>query len=164
VSDEDRPSGVTIEQRIVGLNIVLPEPPSAVAMYEPCVQTGNLVYVSGMLPTRNGELVRHGKLGEAVTPDEGFELAGVCALNALAALRSHLGTLNRVRRVVRLAGYVASGPGFVQQSHVVNGASRIMNDVFGAEGRHARVAIGVAELPLDAPVEVEFLFEVAPGD
>ncbi len=105
-------------------------------------------------------MLRHGKLGESVTVEEGAELARVCALNALAIVRAELGTLDRVVRVARVAGYVASAEGFVEHPKVVNGASQLLLDVFGEAGRHARVAVGVAELPAGVPVEVEFLFEV----
>lgn len=154
----------TPEERLVELNIQLPALPAAAGLYTPVVRTGNLIFVSGQLPLREGEVARHGKLGANVDPDEGFELAGICALNALAHLRVSLGTLDAVSGPVRVAGYVASAPGFIEHSRVVNGASQVLLDVFGPDaGKHARIAIGVAELPLGVPVEVEFLFEAKPA-
>ena len=151
---------MSAEERLRELGIELPTPGAPVALYAPVMQTGPLVYVSGQLPMRGGELVRRGKLGASVSVDEGAELARLCAVNALAQLRAHLGSLDQVVRAVRVGGFVASGPDFIEHPKVINGASQLLIDVFGEAGRHARVAIGVAELPLGAPVEVEFLFEV----
>ena len=117
--------------------------------------------MSGQIPTRNGAIIRKGKCGESVPIDEAIELARVCAINGLAAARGHLGTLNRIIKVVRIGGFVACVAGFTEQPKVVNGASQLMIDVFGEAGRHARAAVGVAELPAGVPVEVEFLFEVS---
>jgi enamine deaminase RidA (YjgF/YER057c/UK114 family) len=150
---------MTAEQRLVELGITLPEVPAPAGLYAPCVQTGPLVFVSGQIPTQDGAVIRHGRCGESVSVDEAAELARVCTLNALAIVRQHLGTLDRVSRVVRVAGYVASGGGFIEHPRVVNGASQLLLDIFGEAGRHARIAIGVSELPQGVPVEVEFLFE-----
>jgi enamine deaminase RidA (YjgF/YER057c/UK114 family) len=151
---------MSAELRLRRLGVKLPEPPEPAGLYDAVVRTGNLLYVSGMLPLRDGVLVRRGKLGVNVTPDEGFEAAGVCALNALAAVRREIGTLDLIKRAVRVTGYVAAGPGFIAHPHVINGASQVLIDVLDDAGRHARSAIGVAELPMEAPVEVEFIFEV----
>jgi enamine deaminase RidA (YjgF/YER057c/UK114 family) len=152
---------MSAEDRLIDLGIALPKASRPAGLYAPCVQTGNLLYVSGQVPAREGEVLRHGKCGESVTLEEAAVLARQCAVNALGIVRAHLGTLDRVVRVVRVAGYVASAEGFVEHPRVVNGASELLIDVFGDAGRHARIAIGVAELPFGVPVEVEFLFEVA---
>ena len=152
---------MTAEDRLRELQIDLPVPPAPVGLYAPCVQTGNLLFVSGQIPTAGGAVIRTGHCGENVTVDEGAALARVCAINALAIVRAHLGSLDRVTRVVRVGGFVASVPGFIEAPRVVNGASQVLLDVFGEAGRHARAAVGVAELPAGVPVEVEFVFEVA---
>lgn len=152
---------MSAESRLIELGIVLPAPPAPAGLYAPCVQTGPLLYVSGQIPIVDGQLVRRGKLGQNVSLDEGAQLARVCTLNALAIVRAHLGSLDRVVRVVRVGGFVASAQDFIEHPKVINGASQLLVDVFGEAGRHARAAIGVAELPLGAPVEVEFLFEVS---
>ncbi|ACZ42850.1 Endoribonuclease L-PSP [Thermobaculum terrenum ATCC BAA-798] len=152
---------MSFEARIKELGIEIPEPARPLAAYVPTVRTGNLVFVSGQLPTRGGELVARGKLGEGVSLEDGQEAARVAAINALAALRAELGSLDLVRRIVKLTGYVASAPGFVAQPQVINGASELMQAVFGESGRHARAAVGVSELPNGAPVEVELIAEVA---
>lgn len=150
---------MSAEQRLVDLNIVLPDPPVPAGLYSPVVQTGNLVYISGQLPIKEGRPLWKGRLGENVTPEEGFQCAALCALNALGLLRQHLGSLDRVRQAVRVAGYVAGIPNFIEHPRVVNGASQVLLDVFEDAGQHARIAIGVADLPLGVPVEVEFIFE-----
>lgn len=129
------------------------------AAYVPAVRTGNLVYTAGQLPFVDGELPVAGKLGVDVTPEVGKTLARICALNALAAVDSLVG-LDAVTQVVKVVGFVASAPGFHGQPSVINGASELLAEVFGDNGVHARSAVGVAELPLDAPVEVELIVEV----
>lgn len=151
---------MSAEARLQELGIALPPPPSAAGLYAPALQSGAQLYISGQLPSRDGKPVRQGKLGRDVSIEEAVELARLCAINGLAAARGHLGSLDRIRRAVRVAGYVASAEGFGQQPAVVNGASQVLLDIFGEAGRHARVAVGVAELPFNVPVEVEFLFEV----
>lgn len=151
---------MSAEQRLLDLAIVLPPVPTPAGLYAPCVQTGPLLFVSGQVPMRDGAIIRHGKCGENVAVDEAADLARQCALQALATIRQHLGTLDRVVKVARVAGYVASASGFIEHPRVVNGASQLLIDVFGEAGRSARIAIGVAELPMGVPVEVEFLFEV----
>jgi len=150
----------TPHQRLAELGLALPEVVPPVAVYVPAVQTGNHVYVSGQVPIANGELLATGKVGAEVSPERAKELARQCALNILAAVDSLVG-LERVVKVVKLTGFVASAPGFAGQPGVVNGASELFGEVFGEAGRHARSAVGVAELPLNAPVEVEAIIEVA---
>ena len=130
------------------------------AAYVPAVRTGNLVYTSGQLPLEAGELAQTGKVGAEVTPEAAKAAARMCALNALAAVDALVG-IDTVIRVVKVVGFVASAPGFTGQPGVVNGASELLGEVFGEAGAHARSAVGVAELPLDAPVEVELIVEVA---
>ncbi|HEY7294714.1 MAG TPA: RidA family protein [Dehalococcoidia bacterium] len=150
-----------IADRLRELNLTLPPAPQPLASYVPAVQTGNLLVVSGQVPLESGRVVHPGKLGAELSVEQGQEAARLCVLNGLAAAQQALGSLDRVRRVVRLVGYVASAAGFSQQPAVVNGASDLLAEIFGEAGRHARVAIGVNELPLGCAVEIEFLFEVA---
>lgn len=151
---------MTVEDTLQTLGLTLPEPARPVASYVPAVRSGNLVYVSGQIPTRNGELRRRGKVGLNVTEDEAYEEARTCLLNALAAVKAVVGSLDEVTRVVKVNGYVNSADGFTDESTVVNGASDLLVKLFGENGRHARAAVGVAELPLNAPVEVDLLVEV----
>jgi enamine deaminase RidA (YjgF/YER057c/UK114 family) len=148
------------EEKLLELGIALPQVPAPAGLYSPCVQVGPLLFVSGQVPMKDGAVMRHGKCGESVSLDEATALARQCALQALAIVRQHLGSLDRVVKVARVAGYVASADGFIEHPRVINGASQLLLDVFGEAGRSARIAIGVAELPLGVPVEVEFLFEV----
>ncbi len=145
--------------RLGELGVVLPQVAGPLAAYVPAVRTGNLVYTSGQLPLESGKLARTGKVGNEVSPEEGKAMARICALNALAALDALVG-VDAVRQVVKVVGFVASAPGFNGQPGVVNGASELLGEVFGDKGVHARSAIGVSELPLDAPVEVELIVEV----
>ncbi|KXK61090.1 LysR family transcriptional regulator [Micromonospora rosaria] len=145
---------------LADLGLELPEVVPPVASYLPAVRSGQHVYVSGQLPVADGTLLATGKVGDAVSAEQARDLAQRCALNALAAVDSLVG-LASVVRVVKLTGFVASAPGFTGQPGVINGASDLFGAVFGEAGRHARSAVGVAELPLDAPVEVEVVFEVA---
>jgi enamine deaminase RidA (YjgF/YER057c/UK114 family) len=149
------------EQRIAELGLALPSVAPPVAAYVPAVRSGAYVYTSGQLPMVAGALAATGKVGGQVTPEQATWLAQTCALNALAAVKAELGELGRVARVVKVVGFVASTPDFTGQPGVVNGASELLGDVFGAAGVHARSAVGVAVLPLDAPVEVELMVEVA---
>lgn len=150
-----------VADKLTALGLTLPAAPSAVANYVPAALVGDLVYVSGQLPLAGGALTLSGKLGDGVTVEQGYEAARQCALNGLAAAAGVLGgDLSRVKRVVRVGGFVASAAGFTDQPKVVNGASDLMVAVFGDAGRHSRAAVGVAELPLGAAVEVEFLFQV----
>lgn len=148
------------QAKLAELGLSLPEVVPPVAAYVPAVQSGHHVYVSGQLPMANGKLMATGKVGAGVSADEAKDLAQQCALNALAAIDALVG-LDRVVKVVKLTGFVASAEGFTGQPGVINGASELFGVVFGEAGRHARSAVGVAELPLDAPVEVEVIVEVA---
>ncbi|KJX74655.1 RidA family protein [Mycobacterium lepromatosis] len=145
--------------RLQQLGIELPQVAPPLASYVSAVRTGNLVYTSGQLPIEDGRLLRTGKVGADVSLDEGNALARICALNALAVVDSLEG-LDLVTRVVKVVGFVASASGFNGQPSVVNGASELFVELFGDKGRHARSAVGVAELPLGAPVEVELIVEV----
>ena len=145
--------------RLGQLGVVLPEVLAPLASYVPAVRTGNLVYTSGQLPIEGGKLAGTGKVGGEISPEKGKALARICALNALAAVGSVV-DIDAVARVVKVVGFVASAPGFNGQPSVVNGASELLAEVFGDNGVHARSAVGVAELPLDAPVEVELIVEV----
>jgi enamine deaminase RidA (YjgF/YER057c/UK114 family) len=151
---------VTVSARLAELGVKLPDVVPPLAAYVPAVRTGSLVYTAGQLPMEAGSLVRAGKVGVEVTPEDGKALARVCALNALAAVHSLVG-VDSVTRVVKVVGFVASASGFNGQPGVINGASELFGEVFGDAGAHARSAVGVSELPLDAPVEVEVIFEVA---
>ncbi|MGH8825725.1 MAG: RidA family protein [Jiangellaceae bacterium] len=151
---------MTPEERLAALGLTVPDVVPPAAAYVPAVRTGSYVYTSGQLPVRDGELMHIGKVGSEVGPDEANECARQCALNALAAVRSQVGDLSAVTRVVKVLGFVASAPGFTAQPQVVNGASELLGQVFGDSGQHARSAVGVAALPLDAPVEVEMIVEV----
>lgn len=146
--------------RLAELGLTLPAVTPPVAAYVPAVQTGNYVYVSGQLPLVDGALPATGKVGAEVTPEVAKELAARCALNGLAAIDALVG-LDRVVRVVKVVGFVASAPGFTGQPAVINGASELLGSVFGEAGAHARSAVGVAELPLGAPVEVEMIVEIS---
>ena len=137
------------------LGIELPEPPEPVAAYIPWVVSGSLIFVSGQLPSREGGLPRTGHVGAELSVEEGAEEARFCAINILAQLRAAAGTLDLIGRIVRLGVFVASAPGFTHQPAVANGASELMKDVFGEVGKHARTAVGVSELPLSAPVEID---------
>ena len=151
---------MTVEETLATLNLKLPPAPQPVGAYVPAVRTGNLVFVSGQVPTRDGKPIVRGKLGAELTVDSVAEAARVATLNALAALKGVVGELDRVKRVVKLNGSVASAPGFTDQPLVLNHASKLLLAAFGERGRHARAAVGVAELPLGVPIELEFIFEV----
>ncbi|MBV9161941.1 MAG: RidA family protein [Pseudonocardiales bacterium] len=146
--------------RLTELGLVLPPVATPAGVYLPAVRSGSLVFTAGQLPLVDGVLGATGKLGAEIDTERGQELARTCVLNALAAVDDLLG-LDAVVRVVKMVGFVASAPGFTAQPAVVNGASELLSEVFGAAGAHARSAIGVAELPLGAPVEVELIVEVS---
>jgi enamine deaminase RidA (YjgF/YER057c/UK114 family) len=151
----DRPSA-----RLAELGLRLPPVVPPLAAYVPAVRTGSFVFTSGQVPMVDGALPATGKVGADVTPEQAQACARACALNALAAVDALVG-IDSVTRVVKVVGYVASEPGFTGQPQVVNGASDVLGEIFGERGRHARSAVGVAALPLDAPVEVELVVEVA---
>ncbi len=151
---------MSARERLSALGVSLPAVTPPLAAYVPAVRTGNLVYTSGQLPLIGKDLPHSGKVGDRVTPEQATAAARVCALNALAAVDALVG-LDAVTQVVKVIGFVASAPGFTGQPAVVNGASEFLGEVFGEAGAHARSAVGVAELPLDAPVEIELIVEVA---
>ena len=153
---------MSIQQRLAALGIELPAPPKPVAAYVPAVTAGGMVYVSGQLPSAAGQVKYAGKVGADVTPEDGYQAARLCAINALSVLQGEVGDLERVARIVRVGGFVNSAPGFTAQPQVINGASELLGEVFGDAGRHARAAVGVSELPLNAAVEVELLVALKP--
>ena len=155
------PDVTTPEQRLEELGLGIPEVAKPVAAYVPAVQTGRYVYTSGQLPLREGRLITTGKVGGEVGPEQAAECAEQCALNAFAAVKSLIGDLSRVERVVKVVAFVASTPDFTGQPGVANGASELIGKAFGDAGQHARSAVGVSVLPLDAPVEVEMVVEVS---
>ena len=148
------------ETRLAALGLALPPVAAPLAAYVPAVRTGPYVYTAGQLPLADGKLLMTGRVGAQVSVEEAAALARTCALNALAAVASVTGGLTAVTRIVKIVGFVASDPSFTGQPLVVNGASELMLEVFGDSGRHARSAVGVAVLPLDAPVELELIAEV----
>ena len=150
-----------LDDRLAELGLVVPATSKPVAAYIPAVTSGNLVYTSGQLPMVDGVLPASGKLGAGVSDEQGKALARQCALNGLAAVASVIGSLDRITRVVKVVGFVASDPAYTGQPGVINGASEILGEIFGDAGVHARSAVGVAVLPLDSPVEVELVVEFA---
>ena len=154
--------GVGVEEQRRQRGGALPEPPKPVASYLPCVRTGNLLFVSGQVPREKGVLRFSGHLGGNLNVEDGRQAARLCALNALSAVKQELGTLDRVRRIVKLTGFVASAAGFTDQPKVVDGASVFLAELFGERGQHARAAVGVNELPLGSAVELEMIGGVEP--
>lgn len=152
---------MTASERLAELGLALPPVAQPVAAYIPAVRTGNYVYTSGQLPLVDGKLRGTGKVGEDVAVDEAAGLARICALNALAAVASVAGGLDAITRIVKVTCFVSSAPAFTGQAQVANGASEFLIEVLGDAGRHARSAVGMAVLPLDSPVEVELIAEVA---
>lgn len=151
---------VSPEKRLKELGIELPGTPSPLGAYVPCVRSGNLLFLSGMLPLRDGKLTRTGRVGKEVSVNDAQEDATQVVINALSIVKAELGTLERVVRCVKVTGFIASAADFVQQPAVLNAASELLLVIFGDRGRHARVAVGVPVLPLNSPLEVEFIFEV----
>jgi enamine deaminase RidA (YjgF/YER057c/UK114 family) len=149
-----------VEDRLAELGLAVPDVAKPVAAYIPAIRSGNLVFTSGQLPMRDGQLMNTGKVGGEVTPEEAVACAQQCGLNALAAVRAELGDLSAVKRIVKVVVFVASTPDFTGQPQVANGASELLGEVFGDAGKHARSAVGVTVLPLDVPVEVEIVVEV----
>ncbi|WP_208645116.1 RidA family protein [Rathayibacter festucae] len=150
-----------IAERLAELGIELPAVAVPAGAYIPAVVEGNLVFTAGQIPFVDGALPATGKVGAGVEPEVAKDLARICALNALAAIADVIGSLDRVTRIVKVTGFVASAPGFNGQPGVINGASEVLGEIFGEAGKHARSAVGVAELPLDAPVEVELIVAFA---
>lgn len=150
----------TIQDRLRELGITLPPAPLPLGAYVPCVRTGNLLFLSGMLPLLEGRLLKTGRVGEDLNLKEAQECARQAVINALSVVNAHLGSLELVARCVKLGGFVASGPDFADQPKVLNAASELLAEVFGEQGRHARAAVGVSVLPLHSPVEIELIFEI----
>ena len=150
-----------VERRLADLGLSIPEVAAPVAAYVPAVVTGSTVYTSGQLPFVSGQLPATGKVGAEVSAEDAKKYAELCIINALAAVKSQIGDLDRITRIVKVVGFVASDPSFTGQPGVVNGASELLGKVFGEAGTHARSAVGVAVLPLDAPVEVELIADFA---
>lgn len=148
------------EAKLKELGIELPKAATPLGSYVAAVRTGNLVYLSGQLPLVDGKLARTGKVGAELTAEEAATLARICAINALAALKAYIGSLDNVTRCVKLTGFVACTPDFTAQPKVINGASDLIAEVFGDIGRHSRAAVGAPVLPMNSPVEIEFIFEV----
>lgn len=154
---------MSVDDRLRELGIALPPPPKPVGSYVPFIRFDPIIFLSGMIPHVDGKLAFTGKLGGEVETAEGQQAARVCLLNALAVMKEAAGALDRIERVLRLTGFVASAPGFTQQPAVLNGASDLLVEILGERGRHTRVAVGVSELPLNAPVELEFIVAVSRG-
>lgn len=150
-----------IENRLKELNITLPEASKPLGSYVPCVQTGGLLFLSGILPFIDGKLTRTGRVGEAVSLEEAREDARQVVINVLSVIKAQVGDLDRINRCVKLNGYVASAPDFIEQPKVLNAASELLFEIFGEAGRHARAAVGVSVLPLNSPLEIDFIFELA---
>jgi enamine deaminase RidA (YjgF/YER057c/UK114 family) len=149
-----------VESKLENMGLKLPEAPKPVAAYIPAKQAGKLIFTAGQLPMVQGELISKGLLGQDVEIDEANKAARICTLNALAAIKGVIGDLDRIKQIVRVVGYVASVPTFTQQPAVVNGASELLLEIFGENGKHARSAVGMAVLPLNASVEIELIVEV----
>ena len=149
-----------IEDKLASIGIKLPSPPAPAGSYVPLVISHNLVFVAGQIPTEEGQVKFKGKVGRDITIEVAQQAARLCAINALSHLKSALGSLDRIRRVVKVTGFVNCDPSFVEHAKVVNGASDLLVQVFGETGKHARAAVGVSSLPLDSAVEVEFIVEV----
>jgi len=151
---------VSAEDKLKELGIELPEAPPPLGSYVPVVRSGNLVFLSGILPLVRGKLLRQGRVGEDISADEAAEDARTAAVNAISVLKAHLGSLDKVKQCIKITGYIASAPDFSGQPKVLNSASDLLFEVFGETGRHVRSAVGVNVLPMNSPVEIEFIFEV----
>ena len=151
---------MTYEEKLKSLGLTLPLTPKPVAAYIPAIQAENMVYTSGQLPVVAGELKFKGKLGKEISKEQGYEAAKICALNALSAIKSVIGELDRIEQIVKVVGFVGSAEGFTDQPAVINGASEFLKELFGDKGSHARSAVGMAELPLGAAVELEMIVKV----
>ncbi|MDI6800455.1 MAG: RidA family protein [Thermodesulfovibrionales bacterium] len=161
---------MSVEDKLEKLGITLPEAPKPLGSYVPCVQAGNLLFLSGTLPLKDGKLIKTGqvsgqvseKIGESVSIEEAQECARQCVINALSVLKAQVGNLDKIKRCVKLNGYVASAHDFTEQPKVLNAASDLLFEIFGEAGRHARAAVGVSALPLNSPIEIDFIFEIKP--
>lgn len=151
---------MTPEEKLTDLGIELPDAPGPLGSYIPFVKTGNLIFLSGMLPLKDGKLLRTGRVGESVSAGEAIEDARITVINALAVLRSAIGSLDRVKRCVKMTGFISSSENFTEQPRVLNAASELIFDIFGNAGKHARSAVGVSVLPMNSPLEIELIFEI----
>jgi enamine deaminase RidA (YjgF/YER057c/UK114 family) len=149
-----------VEERLRKLGIEIPSPPIPQGAYQPAVISGNLIFVSGQLPLKEGKLLYKGKVGTEISIEEGTQAARLAAVNSISVMKSELGDLDRIKRIVKVTGYVTSAPGFDLQAKIINGASQFFYDIFREAGKHARAVVGVNELPLGAPVEIEVIAEV----
>lgn len=152
---------MTPEEKIKELGFELPQEPSPLGSYIPSLRTGNLIFLSGILPLKDGKLYKLGKVGEDINLAEAQECAKITVINALSALKNQIGTLDKVRRCVKVTGYVSSAVNFFEQPQVMNAASDLLYSIFGESGRHVRSAVGASVLPMNAPIEIEFIFEVS---
>ena len=152
---------MSIETKLEELGITLPEAPAAVAAYQPWIRTGNLIFTSGQLPFRNGQIAYEGKLGAELSQDDGYQAARQCALNAIAQLKAASGNLDKIQKIVRIEGYVHCADGFRGHPQVLNGASDLVAEIFGEKGKHTRLALGINEMPLNAAVQLAMTAEVA---
>ncbi len=148
-------------ERLKQLGIELPEVPTPLGSYIPVLKTGNLIFISGMLPLREGRLIRQGRVGEDISLDEAKEDAKIATVNALSVLKTYVGSLDKVKRCIKITGYVASASNFTEQPKVLNAASDLLFEIFGEPGKHVRATVGVNVLPLNSPLEIEFIFEVS---
>ena len=148
------------KDRLKELGIELPKAPEPLGSYVPCVQAGSLLFLSGVLPLKDGKLARKGRVGEAVSVKEAQEDARQVVINVLSVINAYLGSLDEVKSCVKLNGYISSNPDFTDHPAVLNAASDLLRDIFGDKGRHARVAVGVSALPFDSPLEIDFIFEI----
>ena len=152
---------MSIETKLEELGITLPEAPAAVAAYQPWIRTGNLIFTSGQLPFRDGQIAYEGKLGVELSQDDGYQAARQCALNAIAQLKAASGNLDKIRKIVRIEGYVHCADGFRGHPQVLNGASDLVAEIFGEKGKHTRLALGINEMPLNAAVQLAMTAEIA---
>ncbi len=148
------------EQELEKRGYTLPEIPEALGLYLPAMVANGFIFTGGLLPELDNKLTHEGKLGETLTAEQGAEAAKICALNALAVMKAEIGDLDKIKRIVRLVGYINSTPSFTDQPKVLNGASQFFIDILGENGKHARLAIGVASLPLNSPIEIEVIAEL----
>ncbi|MGI0047120.1 MAG: RidA family protein [Nitrosotalea sp.] len=150
-----------IEEKLVSMNISLPTPPKPAGSYIPVVRTGNLVFVSGQIPIKEGKVEFQGKVPTDVSSDTAKQAAKLCIINVLAQLKAELGTLDKISRIVRVSGFVNSAPDFIEQPKIINAASDLLFEIFGDKGKHSRIAVGVASLPLNATVEIDMIAEIS---
>ena len=149
-----------IEEKIKSLNITLPTPPKPAGSYIPVVRTGNLAFVSGQIPIKDGKVQYQGKVPTNISIEDAQKAAKICIINLLAQLRAELGTLDKISRIVRVSGFVNSSPDFTDQPKIINAASDLLFEIFGQKGQHSRIAIGVASLPLNSSVEIDAVVEI----